>query len=327
MKWLLIWVMVLGAGIVSGEEAPSLKHAGAPFQPTNFEIAWNAPTNRPTELWIYKTIPQRFSAGAISNLMFVGSFTELNERKPTNKERAADTNGIVFVSKDESRSLGISPALGWIFYHDNRAFDVRDKIEDVPSDATAKKLALKLLDQIGIPRSDLAKNANSSEPLTFWEAGTRGPAYNAKTKETIGTNQIYSRGIFFIRQIDGVNFAGIGVAGGFYVRFVSHEKVSELELVWRNLQQWEKYQVASPDKIIQWIKEGKAVMPVPNVNPSEIKKLTINQISPLYMGALGGEPQDFTYPFANLSAVAEMGQTNANVQIYCPILSTNIVRQ
>lgn len=326
MKRVLLGLLVLGAGCAIGEEMPSLKHAGAPFVPLNFQIIWCAPTNQqPKPLWVYKTVPQTFSPKAISNLMALGSFTTNDQKQLNAEERAADSKGIVFATKDDNRSLGISPALGWIIYQDNRAFDIRDKIEGVPSDAEAEKLGLKLLDEIGIPQSELVKRSKSGDPLTFRTTTTRGPTYHTKTKITTGKNEIDARGVFFIRQIDGVSFAGIGVAGGFYVRFVSHAKVQKLELVWRNLQRWKKYQVASPNQIIEWIKEDRAVMPAPNVNTGEIKRLTITQISPLYMGELGGERQDFTYPFASLNAVADLGQTNVNVQIYCSILSTNIL--
>ncbi|HTQ50752.1 MAG TPA: hypothetical protein VMJ12_08570 [Candidatus Acidoferrales bacterium] len=324
MKQVLIGLLIFGVASVYGDGALSLERAGVPFVPVNAEITWGVPTNQqPMELWVYRTIPQNFSPNAISNLMALGSFTTNDQRKLTAEEGAIDKNALAFVTKDENRSLGISPALGWIIYKDNRAFDVRDKIQGVPSDAKAKKLALKLLDEIGIPRSELVKESKNGEPLTFRETGTRGPTYHTKTKTTTGKNEIDSRGVFFIRQIEGVSFAGIGVAGGFYVRFVSRAKVQELELVWRNLQRWKEFQVASPDQIVQWIKEGRAVMPAPNVNPNEVIKLTITQISPLYMGELGGKRQDFTYPFGSLNAIADLGRTNVNLQLYCPILSMN----
>lgn len=324
MKLYLFCLLILGVVGAYGEETPSLKHAGASFWPVDFQIVWKAPEGRQA-LWVYKTIPQHFSPKAISNLMALGSFTTNDQRKLTTEESAIDKNAVAFVTKDQSRSLGISPALGWVLYQDNHAYDVRDKIEGVPSDTKAKILALRLLDKIGIPRSELVKKTKRGQLLTFRTTETRGPTYHTKTGKTTGTNEIDARGVLFVRQIDGVSFAGIGVAGGFQVEFVSHAKVRKLELVWRNLQRWKKFRVASPGQIIQWIKDGEAVMPAPNVNPDEIKKLTVVKIAPLYMGELGGERQDFTYPFASLNAIADMGRTNVNVQLYCPILSTNVV--
>jgi hypothetical protein len=58
-----------------------------------------------------------------------------------------------------------------------------------------------------------------------------------------------------------------------------------------------------------------------NVNPADVKKITVTELTPFYMGARGEETQDFTYPFAQLEAVADVGTTNTAVQLYCPILS------
>ena len=85
--------------------------------------------------------------------------------------------------------------------------------------------------------------------------------------------------------------------------------------------------MASPEAIMQKIREGKAVLTHKNlVNPAMIQSLTITDCSPLYLGASGNVSQDFVYPFAQLEAVAKIGGTNANVQLYCPILSTNSIR-
>jgi hypothetical protein len=328
MRRFVVGLLVLTAENIVAQPAPSFEHTGRPFVPANCEIVWNVPTNQmPNALWTYKTIPQHFSDKAISNLVALGSFTRRDRKKITaedfaklsSEERVAAKGLIGFVNKDETRSLGIFPATGYIHYRDDRAGPAQfEAVEDVPSEAEAYELALKLLDQLEIPRSELARKPNSSELLTFKEVGRWGRMYKDDRKRV---EKIKSRGIFFIRQIDGVTFAGIGVGAGAYVNFVSHAKVEQLEVVWRNLQPYKKYEVASPGQIIQWIKDGKAAMPAPNVNPAEVKKLTITDISPQYMGALGETRQDFTYPFASLGTIAETGETNISVQLYCPILS------
>ena len=140
---------------------------------------------------------------------------------------------------------------------------------------------------------------------------------------------IDSRGMMIPRRIDGVNFAGAGMNGGFTVRFASHAAITQLQLVWRNLQPYRKYQLASPAQIVEWIKEGKAVVLwcyASKLNPPAVKKLTITEVLPLYAGELGFAipgltPQDFTYPFADLSVLADTGQTNIAIDLYCPILT------
>ena len=323
----LTWSAVLLSLFVvrAGEPLPK----GQAFQPVHFEIVWAAPTNKqPTALWIYKNVPQEFSARAISNLLALGSFTMRDAKKLSDEDRSIDKNGLAFASEDEKRYLGISPALGLISYQDQKADDMMKPVKNVPSDAKVEKLALKLLDQLGIPRSDFAtKSEKSGNLLSFKNKMTRG-YFDQKKKKFV--REVDERGIFLIRRIDGVNFAGIGVTGGFHADFASYGKVAQLELVWRNLQPYQRYETASPEQIMAWVKEGKAVMPYPlmnpDLNPGEISKLTINDFSPLYKGALADEPQEFTFPFAKLDCVASVGKTNVNLQLYCPILSTNRIK-
>jgi hypothetical protein len=56
--------------------AESFRLEGSVFLPsTNSEILWTAPTNGlPRALWIYKIIPEAFSAAMVSNAMKIGSF-------------------------------------------------------------------------------------------------------------------------------------------------------------------------------------------------------------------------------------------------------------
>jgi hypothetical protein len=327
--------MLLGAGNAFGQEAPSFKGDGTPFIPVDCEIVWAAPTNQlPKALWVYKTIPQHFSDTTISNLLALASFTTRDKINVTAEElaqlspedRAKDEDAFGFENENRRHNLAVYPATGYIFYMDQKVDGIRSPFEDVPSEAMAQELGLILLAQIGIPRSDLANRRDSSEPLTFKQPTTRGHFDREQRKLVKETD---SRGVMFVRQIDGVNFAGNGYEGGFYVRFASYAEVAELKLVWRNLQPYKKYQVASPDQIMQWIKEGKAVvvtMPdVHKVNPREVKKLTITEISLLYAGEPGETLQDLTYPFASLSAIVDTGRTNIGIMLYCPILSDKLV--
>jgi hypothetical protein len=330
MKSTLLSLFFLVAQNVLGQQGPSFQHYCVPFMPTNCEIAWTATTNQiPTALWIYKTVPQHFPDEAISNLVAMGSFTSSDRMTVTDEERAQATpkqraaaeNAVGFHRKNEKRSLTIYPATGYISYSDAEA-DVRYPIEDVPDEATAQELGLKLFDQFGFPRSDLARKPNSSELLTL-KKGVSRSHFDKEQRKTVEDGAA-SRGVMFDRRIDGVNFAGMGVGGGFSVLFASHAAVAQLELVWRNLKPYKKYSVAAPAQMEQWIKEGKAAVRIRDakkVNPRAVKKFTITEISPLYMGELGLFPQDFTYPFADLTVLADTGQTNIAIQLYCPILT------
>jgi hypothetical protein len=39
------------------------------------------------------------------------------------------------------------------------------------------------------------------------------------------------------------------------------------------------------------------------------------------MGAAGTTRQDFVYPFAQIEALADLGNTNSPLQLYCPIFT------
>jgi hypothetical protein len=224
------------------------------------------------------------------------------------------------------------PAEGRIEYDDyyappnhwNKVKHFHEPAVGIPDDAKAQKLGLKFLKQFGIQPADLAQKANG-HLLTFGEKETR--SYFDRKRGKYIDDEVMERGIFFNRRIDGVNFAGIGLGGGCEITFGNRAKIARIKLVWPNLQPYEQYRVASPDEIIQWIRDGQAVQTHKNlVNPADIKKLTITDCSPLYKGVNGEETQDFVYPFAQVEAVADLGKTNVDIQIYCPILSTNAVQ-
>jgi len=309
----------------AGEPLPQ----GRAFQPAHLEIVWSAPTNKQAAaLWIYRNIPQDFSARTISNLMTLGAFTLDDKKTLSDEDRAMDKHGIAFANEKEKRYLGISPALGLVEYQDQKAEDMTKPIRGLPSEAKVERLALKYLKQIGIPISEFAtKSEKGVALLSFRDQKTRGYFDKANKKFV---QEVDCRGISFVRRVAGVNFAGIGVAGGFYVSFGNSGRIAKLELVWRKLEPYQRYEIASPEQTVAWIKEGKALMPYPLMNPDlnagEISRLTIKDFSPLYKGALADEPEEFTFPFAKLDCVARVGKTNVNLQLYCPILSTNRIK-
>lgn len=317
------WVELLSlvSGVAFAAEEPVFRASFPSFSAPSAQVEWAAPTNNQRNyLWVYKVVPKAFPERAVSNLMAMASLT-MSDQLP---------GALLFnlTTKDYSRYLTINTNQGRLEYHNEEALARMsgkkthrpEPAEAVPTDAEVEALALKLLQQFGIQRSDLAAKAGTSGPLTFGHTQTRG--YLDKTRGVYVDNEVTMRGIFFNRRIDGINFAGIGIGGGCEVDFGNHAEVADLKLVWRYLQPYEHRKVASPDEISRRIQEGQAVMTHRNVvNPAQVRKLTITDISPLYMGAPGDERQDFVYPFAQLEAVADLGSTNSSLQLYCPILS------
>jgi hypothetical protein len=321
------WISLIGfvGGLAFASNGPAFESSFPKFQVNHPEIVWAAPTNQSrAALWVYKVMPQNFPVAAISKLMALGSFTN---------EIVTTKDPLYFANESNTCNLVVQPLQGWIRYSDyyappnhwDRTNHLWEQVAGVPDNAKVEKLGLKFLKQFGIGPADLAQKANGYL-LTFGEKQTRG--YFDRRRGKYIDDEVIARGVFFNRRIDGVNFAGIGIGGGCEIMYGNHAKIADFKLVWRNLQPYEHRQVASPDEIMQQIREGKAVMTHKNlVKPAEIKRMTITDCAPLYMSADGEETQDFVYPFAQVEAVADFGYTNAEIQLYCPILSTNTFRQ
>lgn len=306
----------IAAGITA---APVFDRSFPKFKlPENSKISWAAAASKlPPALWVYKNLSQQFPVAAISNLMILGGFTN---------ELHATTNQLTFVNRSNMCSLILSPSQGFVRFLDSRATashwnkntGPHETVKGIPSMAKAETLALKLMKQFRIQRSNLTQKANG-HLITFGTEQSRG--YFDRRRGKYIDNEVIARGIFFSRRIDGVSFVGIGVGGGCKVIYGNHARLTDFELVWRNLLPYERYHTATPTEITQIIRDGKAVLTHKNVvNPREVTKLTITDVSPLYMSAPGREVQDFVYPFAQVEALAEIGGTNQAIQLYCPIL-------
>ena len=335
MKALLSGVFASLAVTVFAADAPSFENFSGFQIPPEAGVVWAAATNTsPAALWIYKVFPQKFSVSTISNLMALGSFSWQDERRKHQNISSTNDAPLLFSNRDRTRTLTIVPDQGWIKYHDEYApanhWDginhLWQTVEKLPGENDIEGLALNALAPLGVSRFDLATRPASPRLLSFGEKRTR--SYFDRRDGKYKEDEVILRGIYFVRKIDGVNFAGTGVAGGSRIDFGNHAKIAELEIVWRNLQPYEHRKIAGPGEIVRYIHEGKAVMTHrDNVNPTEVKKITITEVTPFYMGKRGEETQDFVYPFAQLEAIADLGTTNSPVQLYCPILSQTRLRE
>lgn len=326
-----IGLICLVARLALAADGPDFQASFPKFEVNNPQIIWAAPTNQSrAALSIYKTVPQIFSGTVVSNLMVLGSFTTKDAQKWKGEVLPINTEPLMFVNKSNTCNLLIVPSEGRVEFFDNfaaanhwdKAKHLHEAVQGLPDLPNVEKLGLEFLEQFGIRRTDLAQKADG-HLVTFGTEEKRSYFDRGQNKYIEG--EVITRGIYFNRQLDGISFAGIGIGGGCEIVYGNRSKVSRIRLVWRNLQPQEQRKIASPDEIMQRIRDGQAVMTHKNlVNPAEVKKITITEMSLLYMGAAGDKPQDLVYPFAKLEAVVDLGNTNENVQLYCPILSTNL---
>jgi hypothetical protein len=104
------------------------------------------------------------------------------------------------------------------------------------------------------------------------------------------------------------------------IRFGSHGKIAELELVWRNIHSPHAVPAADTNQIAEWIRRGKATIET-DAAPASIKRLTITNANIFYLGHNGSEHQSRMYPFVNLGAIAEVNSRQVSVSVNCPITS------
>ena len=314
---------VIALCLVATTATAELVLDGQPFPAENVEIIWEAPTNRwPTNLWVYKVIPQQFSTAAVSNLMALGGFREKDRTHIEGKRPFKDKRLLYFANKERTRHLGIFHPMGWLYYRDDKARNYgRELTKNVPDEARTLELALDWLNKLGVDRSELVTKEGSSELLAYRDVRNRG-WYDKDKGEQV--KEVSSRGISFVRCIDGISLTGLGTDGGFSISFVGSGKVAALELLWRNHKRHKLYRVVSPAELIKRIQQGEAkVVPTVRINTTGAKKLNIAKVSPYYLGEDGETAQNLVYPFAAVEGTLE-GEDGVkrHIALKCPILLT-----
>jgi hypothetical protein len=253
--------------------------------------------------------------------MSIGSFTEDDRIRRSANPAFNDPSAIRFQSSDQSRELGIFPKLGWVYYSDRNA-EASQVSKGVPQDeAETLERAMELLPKLGVDSSELAHKPRSSEFDAYYSKKT-AVLYKGLGQPAYATN-VTMRGVMIARSIDGVDFLGKGARDGCWIDFGNGGKVSQLKLLWRNLEPDELCRVVAPRRIQAWIREGKAVLEPPpdqDFDWGAIEKITVTRATPRYFGEEALVRQSRVYPFVTLEAVASIGQNSLTVYLHCPLL-------
>lgn len=292
-------------------EIPQPPLEGQPFHPSQAKIEWKAPTNDfPKKLWVYKVIPQSFSAAVVSNAMAIGSFQPRHLLNPRDKDLLQFQNS----RERPTRYLKIAPASGWMTYYDGRAkAEMTEPIERVPDVKEAESLARDYLQKLGIDRLQVLPKRGYASDQTRAKVGKDGTDVNP---------EVMARGVSLVRQVDGIAFYGRGNLGGFWIDFGNKRRVAGFDLLWRNLLPADLRDTASAEEIVESIRAGKSVLPIPK-DLSLAKSLTILGITAYYLGTPWEKPQDFLYPVAALKVAVGTGEEDS-FELLCPILSTKV---
>lgn len=303
--------------------ADAVSQSGNPIGTNRMELVWTVPSNHwPSTLWIYKVVPQNIAPPVISNLMAVGSFTKADRGKPYKRPPFKDDGLLFFRNKEDTRHLGISPYLGWIDYRDEQARAER-KVhpEGVPSEEQAYSMALEFLRSFGIDRSQLATKGNTSDLRTYKDFRRKGWFDKSQNKEM---EEITSRGVYFIRRIDGIDFSGIGPLGGVYISFGNGGKLTDLNIIWKGLEPFELHNTLTAEQMLEAIREGKTKWASSLPSRNGIKKITITEVMTFYRGGAGDSERKFIEPFTLLATSVDYGTTNVIANLECQILGARV---
>lgn len=288
---------------------------GTPFQCTDLDVRWNVPSNQiPSQVWVYHLLPHPFSPSLVSNLVSVGGFT------PKDMVRS-NADEITFQNANSS-AFGVVSRLGEIEFRPyHRHYDAGHLAEHIPQMSELPALTTNLLKQLGINVADIEKREDGSPDFHFGQPFT---VYRAN--HSLVTNIAY-RSVGFRRAVDGVPIVGNGVGGDCHIEFGEYGKPTKIMLSWRNLERHKLYPTASPNTLMQWIREGKAVqgmirMDAETIDWRTVKSLTITGAKLCYYGGGTFEPSDWLIPFVELWTSVDRGHGTIDVEIDCPIIKT-----
>lgn len=306
---LFVWTTCFSQGI-------SLQTLGEPFECSRSIIHWNVPTNTlPSTVWVYYLMPKDFPPEAISNLVASCGFTEKNEVRSNNNEVFYASPG-----RMPDKQLGISSSHGIIFYESVSHYGPTNLATDVPQMSQMLNLTTNFLSAFGIDTSQIPKDSTGSPSFRFWE-----PFKEYFLKDKIVTN-IEFRAVDFRRSVDGGNILGAGTAGSGEIFFGEHGIPVQIDISWPNLERMKSYPTVSPDTIVKWIGEGKAVhggilLNLPDIDWSTIKSMTIEKAQICYYAGSRVSPSEWLTPIVSLWTTVDTGQMKIGLEVDCPIIN------
>ena len=177
---------------------------GEPFYLSKFEIVWVATNQLPRTVRIYKVVPASFSPSAIGYLRGIGG--------------------------------SVDPKRGALNFY--KPTDASQPLENVPDKSRAYDLGTNVLQNLGVPPSELETEAG--RPTAWFSPGTRGHFDKVTRKQVV---EPCTMGITFRRTLDGLRCNGQEV----HLRYEAQESLTQLEVRWHGLQATEDCAVASPE--------------------------------------------------------------------------------
>jgi hypothetical protein len=311
--------------MLSQAEHSSFDEKGHPFYSKKIEFVWAATNELPATLRVFKPVPSAFSAHVVSNLVALSGFTDQDRAIISDDGEKLPKNVLAFRSQDEKSSLIIAPG-GFANLYRPDLTGFKSPLEKVPDQKRAYELGLGILKRLEIPVDQLITK-EGQQPKAWFYPGTRGYFDKAKKKFVEEPNVM---GIDFRRKVDGISCFGQNI----HIQFASHEKITQLEVNWAELQPVKTWPTASPEQIISWIKEGRSRVQsfagptdARMINVSDIKKVTIQDISIYYDADDREEATHFFRPYATIKAEAQLAPDDKETfYLFCPVIQDGLSR-
>src|SRR5688572_18610919 len=305
MRGIILIASLLIERLAFGQRLP-LKNLGEPFALKQGRVEWSATTHSwPTTMNVYKVGPAQFSADLISTVVAMGGFTNhaqvVNALSPALKGKDCS-----FEEQPARKGISISPTRGTISFINSKMIgSPRTGITNVPTDADTLGLARAVCERLGLNESQFARSSDGKDPL-FW----RTKRIHSRKKDGKAVHEQTASGLYLVRGIDGVSFAGVGHFGGLYLLFGNEGKIADFDLCWRTLSVTKKMPVVDRDRISGWIKSGKVFMePEPDL-PRVIEKLVITNVIPHYYCFHCSKVQEWVHAFLTLEGFADGAAKN-----------------
>jgi hypothetical protein len=303
MKKLLLIILAQILWAAGFSQSLPLNKMGTPFRRPDLDVRWNVPTNAlPPQIWGYRIVAEKPSSTIIANLMQVGSFTDKDKVKE-------DANELSFKSSNNFRSLEIN-FHGKILFQAEHHYGPTNMARDVPKMNQMPKLTEHFLPKLGIEASDIAKNTNGAPDFNYWE-----PFTEYYIEHRFVTN-VEFRAVSFKRALNGFDFVG----NDGQIFFGEHGQVSKISLWWPKVERDKLYSTATPETIIKWMRNGKAVQgriqwDSNGIYWPTVKSVTVKKAEICYLGT-----ENYAYPIVALWTTIDTGHGNIDVEIDCPII-------
>lgn len=307
VKRILLFFLFASACSAGFSQNPRSSEFGTPIPIcTNLQVRWNAPTKKlPTEVWVYRILPNTFSADVISNVMDLCSFTEKDKIKQTGNE-------MTFENHDDSRILLISFSSANIHYEvKERNYSPTNLAMGVPQMSRLPELTTNLLEKINIPVSSVT-GYFETDKFNLWE-----PLTEYFVHGTIITN-IEFRGVNCRRTVDGIPIAG---GDGVGIRFGEHGEINKISVNWHNLKRYKSFPTVSQNEVMNFLRQGKAFQGLVPMNFGSIdwftvKSVSIEKVRPSYHSG----NNDWLYPYLALWTKVETPRGDVELEVDCPLI-------